>query len=333
MTRLFTKVDPSIIDKSGGKWIRTSSDNRIVEYSVHGNLDNPNAPILITSYVAEYLLMGDRRTSQFAHGNFKVISVSIPGLGNSDFHPGHKISEWPSTDLEPILKQEKIDGPFSVWGFCLGALYAMSVAQYFGPARVASLGLRVPFLPLSLSQELGLPQGKPTLPTSKEVLQNTFPVKMCRFFMGIAISIMTSSSSLLCYLMKSGLFGSSFASMARLRLDHPKESLYMQRLMENFGVEAMLHAMAKDVVLDCPDVDPRKIKLKSNRIVVWYAKDDDDTPPSHGKWLAEECFPSCKIRAMETGYGHLGGGLLDMSTFYKQLELAATAAAAASAAD
>jgi pimeloyl-ACP methyl ester carboxylesterase len=156
-------VDPTVITDAGGKYIRTA-DGRIVEYSVHGNTTDNDVTVLVRAYVADYL----NDTKIFDYGDkIKAISVSIPGLGHSSFHPGHQISQWPITDLTPILENENITGSFVAWGNSLGTLYAMATAQHFGD-RIKALGLRVAFLPLPISKEAGLVNGLPSFPAKHQ---------------------------------------------------------------------------------------------------------------------------------------------------------------------
>ena len=79
---------------------------------------------------------------------------------------------------------------------------------------------------------------------------------------------------------------------------------------------------AKDQIIDNPiaNVDPRELaqKLPGDRISVWYCEDDDDVPPAHTKWLAEECLKAKKTRIVN-GYGHDGACSLFMSDWYKEM--------------
>ena len=68
--------------------------------------------------------------------------------------------------------------------------------------------------------------------------------------------------------------------------------------------------------LDLPGLNPRNVTLSGERVVVWYAADDEDCPPSHGKWLAE--YFGARTRVFE-GYGHLGGALIDHPEFLREL--------------
>ena len=78
----------------------------------------------------------------------------------------------------------------------------------------------------------------------------------------------------------------------------------------------MLYGMAKDVALDLPGLDPRNVELSGDRVVVWYAADDEDTPPSHGEWLAKHY--KANTRVFE-GYGHFGGASIDHPQFLAEL--------------
>ena len=68
-----------------------------------------------------------------------------------------------------------------------------------------------------------------------------------------------------------------------------------------------------DVIVESP-ADPREIQVP--HAVVWYAKDDEDCPPSHGKWLAERL--DAKTRVFD-GFGHVGGCLIDHEQFLHEL--------------
>ncbi len=74
--------------------------------------------------------------------------------------------------------------------------------------------------------------------------------------------------------------------------------------------------MAKDIALDLPGLDPRNIELSGDRVVVWYAADDGDCPPSHGEWLAKHFH--AKTRVFD-GYGHIGGAFIDHHEFIEEL--------------
>ena len=103
----------------------------------------------------------------------------------------------------------------------------------------------------------------------------------------------------------------SFAAMSR---DYPEELGALTG--STIPLESLMYMMARDVALDLPGLDPREIALSGERVVVWYAADDEDCPPSHGKWLAEHF--GARARVFE-GYGHLGGALIDHPGFLREL--------------
>jgi pimeloyl-ACP methyl ester carboxylesterase len=326
------KKDPSHIVAAGGKYI-TTNEGRIVEYSVHGKCDDNdvNVPVIVNPYCAEYLIFGkgheeDGNSDEleppvnFSNVDYKIISISLPGIGHSDLHPGHRVAKWPQTDLLPILQQENVTGKFHMCGTSLGTLYAVATAQAFG-SRIASLGLRVPFLPLPLSEPLGLPNGQPTFPTSQELAKNTWTVRTTRFLLEKIVTIFANPGRWTLWFMKNGLFGSEHIGTSKFYEDYPKEAAYLQKLVAHFPADTMMHLMAKDVALDAPGVDYREISsqdIPMDQRIVWYAADDHDCPPSHGKWLAEVGWQGCHNRVFD-GYDHYGGSFLDYEEFMDTL--------------
>mmetsp|Transcript_38969 Transcript_38969/g.70943 ORF Transcript_38969/g.70943 Transcript_38969/m.70943 type:complete len:332 (-) Transcript_38969:44-1039(-) len=306
----------SQIVTSGGKSVRTA-DGRTVEYSVEGS-NAPDAKIFVSAYVSNHLLRVPKKwPAAYERLKIRAITISLPGLGHSSLRPGGRISEWPHSDLEPILKAEGVAGPFTMWGMSYGTLYAMAVAQEFGPNRVQALGLRVPYVPLPVSDEYGLPVGQPELPCTEEVLADTLKVRLTRGGLGMVFSAFTAPGPAMRSLMQMGLLGAQGKAMMDFTSDFPEEAAYLNEgIKENMSMEATMYMMAKDVALDCPGLDPRRIDLPSDRIVVWYAADDSDCPPSHGEWLANHM--QAKKRVFD-GYGHPGGCLIDMDAFFETL--------------
>jgi pimeloyl-ACP methyl ester carboxylesterase len=317
--------DPKVITDAGSKLIKfvQSADGRLIEYSVHGNLTgDSNTPVIVNPYCAEYLILNkdpDASLVDYDTASFKLISISLPGIGHSDLHPGLKIIEWPTTDLLPILEQEGVN-KFIMCGASLGSQYAIATGQVLGD-RVLSLGLRVPFLNLPLSESLGLPRGQPTLPTSTELMQNTFKVRFLRFVFSQVTRIYSRPGPCTLKCMQWGLCGAEQAGAARLRRDYPTEFAYLSALAYYFDADAMLHLVALDVCLEAPGLDAREVSAKDipmNRRLVWYAADDHDCPPSHGQWISETCWKGCRVRVFE-GYDHAGAAFLDQTEYYRQL--------------
>lgn len=313
-------IDPSEITAKGHHWVRTD-DDRIVEYSVSGS-QRLDARVLVSGYFAGPPVPASW-TQAYEALNIKVIELSYPGLGLSSLHLGRKVIEWPKTDLEPVLEAEGVQD-FWVYGVSYGTPHAMAVAQHFGPERVKAMGLRVPYFGLPLSTELGLPDGQMRILTTDEVLRNTLKVKVYRRVSKtigwVVLRVFSRPGKLMLMLMKSGMLGSMAKLMAGMKLDYPAEfeclSFAHASLFPPGRDDTTLHMMASDVGLDLPGLDPRKIELSDDRVVVWYAADDADCPPSHGEWLAKHF--RAKTRVLD-GYGHFGGAYIDQPQFIEEL--------------
>jgi len=312
----FPSIDTEKILQEGGKFV-TLEDGRIVEYSVMGSTD-PNAKILVSGFIAVHRLKNHipkAWTESWQKHNLRVIDVSIPGLGSSSFHPGAKISDWPKTDLEPVLQAEGVSGPFYVYGTSYGCLIAMAVAQHFGPERVIRFGLRCPYLPRPLSKELGLPDGQPVMPATKTLLENPIHVRMMRSMMCTMMKSCTTPGPIMSTLMKWGVMGRGMKLFMNFKNDHPEDAAFANAIHQNniLTPQGLLFMLAEDVALDCPGLDIRSIQHKEDQVIVWYADDDTDCPPSHGKWLAEH-FGGNHNRVL-SGYGHLGASSIDNPEF------------------
>jgi hypothetical protein len=140
---------------------------------------------------------------------------------------------------------------------------------------------------------------------------------MTRFALSQLVPIFANPGPWTLWFMQKGFFGSDHVGTGKFYEDCPKEAAYQQGLVANFPVDTMMHLVAKDVALDAPGVDAREISAQDipmDRRLVWYAADDHDCPPSHGKWLAEVGWKGCHSRVFE-GYDHSGGAFLDYEEF------------------
>ena len=309
-------VDPAQITAKGCRWVR-ADDGRIVEYSVTGST-RADARTVVAGYFA-VTREPTSWTGAYNSLNVRMINVSLPGLGMSSLHPGRRVAEWPKTDLDAILEAEAVED-FHVYGVSYGTIHAMAVAQHYGPGRVRTMGLRVPYFGLPLSEELGLPEGQPRLPVTEEVERNTLEVRRCRVGFGRAMGLPVDEGDEdleppEAFAAQLGAMAEpaarSYAAMSR---DYPEELKTFER--NTIPLDAMMYMMARDVALDLPGLDPRNVELSGDRVVVWYAADDEDCPPSHGKWLAEHF--GARTRVFD-GYGHIGGALIDHAGFLKEL--------------
>jgi len=209
---------------------------------------------------------------------------------------------------------------FAVCGVSYGTVHAMAVAQHYGPARVLAMGLRVPYFGLPLSTELGLPDGQLRFPTTDELRGNSLEVQRWRYAMTDMFGLPHEPGTVaLDYpeavqtLMAANAEPAAKTHAALIR-DYPDTAQAMAN--NSISVDASMYMMARDVALDLPGLDPRNIEHSGNTVVVWYAADDEDCPPSHGEWLAKHF--RAKTRIFD-GYGHLGGGLIDHPLFLEAL--------------
>lgn len=309
-------IDTADITAKGCRWVRTE-DGRIVEYSVTGST-RADAHTLVAGYFATTHELPSWLAA-YEDLNVRMINVSLPGLGLSSLHPGRRVADWPRTDLDPILAAEGVQD-FTVYGISYGTIHAMAVAQHYGPDRVRAMGLRVPYFGLPLSEEFGLPDGQPRFPVTEEVERNTLEVQRWRFGLGQALGLpgepapadLEYPEELKALQGTAEAAAGSFAAVTR---DYPEEAEALGR-NTTFSVDAMLYMMARDVALDLPGLDPRNVELSGDRVVVWYAADDEDCPPSHGEWLAKHF--GARTRVFD-GYGHVGGAMIDHGGFIREL--------------
>ena len=309
-------IDPADITTKGCRWIRTT-DGRIVEYSVSGST-RADAHTLVAGYFAATQVRPSWMAAYEAL-NVRMIDVSLPGLGSSSLHPGRRVADWPKSDLDPILTAEGVTD-FTVFGVSYGTIHAMAVAQHYGPQRVRAMGLRVPYFGLPLSQELGLPDGQPRFPTTRELKRNTREVQRWRFALGESMGLAPNRSDPdLDYpdalkALQAATAEAAARSYAAMQRDYPEDAEAASGL--TMSPEAVLYMMARDVALDLPGLDPRNIELAGDRVVVWYAADDEDCPSAHGEWLAKHF--GARTRVFD-GYGHIGGALIDHPQFIQEL--------------
>ena len=95
----------------------------------------------------------------------------------------------------------------------------------------------------------------------------------------------------------------------------------MRRANSHYGHRAMMANVAESTIHHW-GFDPRELRVRHR--VLWYAADDRDVPPEHGRWLADEWRASAgqasdvKVRVFD-GYGHVGGGCFEWDAFLEEL--------------
>ena len=91
----------------------------------------------------------------------------------------------------------------------------------------------------------------------------------------------------------------------------------MDRSVVNSTI-GVLYNYCTDVLLD-HGFDIQNIS-KDLPVVIWYAKDDEDCPSSHGEYLSSgKHFENCYHARVFEGYGHVGGAFVDHPEFLEKL--------------
>eukprot|EP00929_Paragymnodinium_shiwhaense_P043128 TRINITY_DN22223_c0_g1_i1.p1 TRINITY_DN22223_c0_g1~~TRINITY_DN22223_c0_g1_i1.p1 ORF type:complete len:398 (-),score=56.58 TRINITY_DN22223_c0_g1_i1:77-1270(-) len=315
--------------KTGCKHVR--AHGRVIEYSVYGS-DDPEAPVLLQcpggGGTARGLSFNSDRLREI---NVKGVSISYPGHGYSDMQPGRRVRDWPK-DVEAVLAAEGI-GKFMVEGASLGTPHAMVVASHF-KERCVALGLIVPMMSDAICKESGMVtcgQIKNPLPCC--------PISCLGFFCCASWSTMK-------YWIASWKWGVTHMSYwdaktksyclctaEQFAMD-PRFKTWCEveenKVVLDLLIEDMKYNLSRGIVgpvyaMECYDTlcnwgfDPRDITCK--HVAVWYASDDHENPPEHGKWLAEMFKAKAGVKTnirCENGFDHLTFSDLKPENFMAQ---------------
>eukprot|EP00536_Pseudo-nitzschia_multiseries_P005199 jgi/Psemu1/303171/fgenesh1_kg.95_\ len=286
--------------------------------------------------------------------DLRVVSVSVPGFGYSSIQPGRKINDWPVTDLLPVLKREKVE-KFMVTGTSFGTCHALATARVFANATTTTttttannndnksendfgvscigMGLRVPYLGSESCKQLDLENHISVGYTSVSANTSLIGTITARLFTSFASKpgdafekpgpLMRAFVNLLNpgALDKLELLMSEYPDfMNTCRVEMDRSVVHStQGILYNYATDTLIdHGfLVTDIRADLP-------------VVVWYADDDEDCPPSHGRWIAnknedntdkESCnhFTDVVSRAFNK-YGHLGTAFVDHDEFLKELQ-------------
>jgi len=281
--------------KAGTKCAK-AADGRCIEYSVFGSSE-ADARIVINGYYAldemPYL------EPVLLRLNIRYFDISFPGLGLSQIDTGLHHHLWPKTDVEPVLAAEGIseDTKLYVWGQSAGTQYAMAMAQHFGAERVVKLGLRAPYMPKPLSQELMLPVGQPTICSLKDLEPpGTCNGRCLACTMSCSYGIMACWARYCWSCVRPAAAVEDKMGQTKAQMQH-KGLMFFKKLMKPHDYQGGLYFMAKEVLLNDAEanqdkgLDVRKLKdngfVGPDKVLVWWAEDDTDTGPVHPPWLVE----------------------------------------------
>ena len=202
----------------------------------------------------------------------KGIGITVPGHGLSSAKVGRTMAEF-AEDVGAVLDAESV-GSFLVEGSSYGTPHAMSIAFHFGKeGRVDGMHLHVPYLPKSISDELGFPTAQ-ALSNSVDSLQRWYS---CHHF--------CTTSILFCCLRN------CISSMTAPDPDYPELGKFVTddaRRCASHSVYGIVNNWSAEHAVNEWGFDLREIPLKGpDRVLISYATDDKDCPPEHGKWLGE----------------------------------------------
>ena len=269
-----SEIDEASIIKDGAK-IATDKYDRRIEYFLYGSNDI-NAPVIISIHGSGLDGTFEKAVNISACENLGVrgISISLPGVGNTDMKIGRKVIDWASEDLQAVLETENIK-TFMITGHSQGNPHAMAAAYHFGD-RVTGLGLNAPLLPNDVTEEIGI-AGAMAYESLKTTDELDNPLN-AHWFFGLYLFV--------------DLFAPSAPTQALIsmatNIDKDKELVKMMRYTFSRSMVRGSAANTWESALDVAYLwgfDPREIKTKN--ICVWHALDDSACPPEIGAWLAE----------------------------------------------
>lgn len=229
--------------------------------------------------------------------NVKVISPSFPGHGGSDVQAYRRISEWPLTDLKPILLEESITGKFLVIGTSYGTAHAMATAACF-PQRCQGMGLNVPYLPETICREFGFWTDADMILREKQLERPWILLPL--------LSVL----SMVQFLIPQGLDSLKEAKEVKKEIPEMMNLMKVETARSFLrGVNGQAYEMTNAETTQSWQ-DPREITVP--HVCVWYAQDDGAVPPAHGEWLAdlfrkkeaEGSLQTVHVRSEKLGLGH-----------------------------
>lgn len=290
-----SEIDEASVIRDGAK-LATDKNGRKIEYFLYGN-SNVNAPVIINMHGSGLDGTFEKAVHKSACEDLGVrgISISLPGVGNTDMKKGRKVIDWASEDLQAVLDAENV-GTFMITGHSQGNPHAMAAAYHFGD-RVTGLGLNAPLLPNDVTKEIGIAGAlaNESLKTTEQLDQ---PLNAYWFF-GLYLYV--------------DLFApwAPTETLVSMGENVHTDTALVDMMRYTFG-RSMIRGSAANTWESALDVaylwgfDPREIETKN--ICVWHASDDTACPPEIGAWLAQyykEKGAHVNFKNDNIGYNHM----------------------------
>ncbi len=266
-------IKQATLDTENAK-IATTIDDRKIEYMTYGSSAD-TAPVIINIHGSGLEASFEKNIHHHACEQLGIrgISISLPGVGNSDYKIGRVVADWAKEDLLAVLEKEKIN-QFMITGHSQGNPHAMAAAHYFKD-RVIGLGLNAPLLPIDVSKEENI---KGALAIDQ--LPNTQSIS--KAWMGwYFFSITLFTNYLAPEQPRKVLLNTPELQRDTALLRYVNTTL--NRSKER-GSAGQVWESTLDVCYEW-GFDPREIT--TNNICIWHADDDPFCPPAIGKFLAE----------------------------------------------
>lgn len=338
-------IDTTKINSDGGTFLQLDN-GRIIEYFVCGSTSNNDSSttVLVDCHGGNFTgqAFGTFPTwvEQCQRLKWKVISLSVPGMGYSTIQPERIIRDWPKTDLLPVLRREKVQ-KFIVTGISFGCPHAMATAVMFakqkehqeggkddnndneyGGIECIGMGLRVPYMGSETCTSLNLKNHISLGYTSRSANTSMWSHYYARLITSFSSqpSKAFEPTGCLVTMFIECLNPGANQNLKRLMTDHPNLIPILKVAMDRSVIhttQGILYNYTNETLIhhgfDVTDI-PKTLPL-----LVWYATDDEDCPPSHGEWLTSNAHFQNVTKRILSEYGHIGGAFIDHPAFLEEL--------------
>jgi pimeloyl-ACP methyl ester carboxylesterase len=286
-------IDTLRIEKDGGKFVRLT-DGRIIEYFVYGST-KPDAKTLVqftgTAGTARFFCSSVKYTTKLKELNIRGIGITVPGHGYSSTKVGRLIYDI-NEDIKPIFEAENVD-TFIVEGTSYGSSHALALAHYFGKAgKVEAMHLHVPYVSKAVAVAEGL-SNDGTSSTLQVSTANLQTCSSCHYFCCASCAFKCMNWCL-----------SSTYDDPDLPESGALQAEDLKRCAAHSSYGIIMNA-ASDHAAEGWGFDPREVKewvSGANKVLVSYAKDDNDAPPEHGEFLGR--YFEATVNAEDIGRKH-----------------------------